>query len=139
MVKHTFRAAIAALVALLHAATVRAQHPFDSSAWDIHAAESRVEPYRGRSALFLRDGAAWLKGSRFLNGIIAFDVVFSNVAGFSGIAFRAATHSDFELFLPAADAQRRTARHAVYARAPRSLRVANLRRPSVGRRRALDL
>ena len=51
MVKHIFRGATAALVALLHAATVRAQQPFDSSAWDIHAAESRVEPYRGRSAL----------------------------------------------------------------------------------------
>jgi hypothetical protein len=98
MVKHIFRGATAALVALLHAATVRAQKPFDSSAWDIHAAESRVEPYRGRSALFLRDGAAWLKGSRFQNGIIEFDVVFSNVGGFPGIAFRAATRSDFELF-----------------------------------------
>jgi len=98
MVKHIFRGATAALVALLHAATVRAQQPFDSSAWDIHAAESRVEPYRGRSALFLRDGAAWLKGSRFQNGIIEFDVVFSNVGGFPGIAFRAATRSDFELF-----------------------------------------
>ena len=98
MVKHILRGATAALVALLHAATVRAQQPFDSSAWDIHAAESRVEPYRGRSALFLRDGAAWLKGSRFQNGIIEFDVVFSNVGGFPGIAFRAATRSDFELF-----------------------------------------
>jgi len=51
MVKHIFRAAIAALFALLHASTVPAQQPFDSSAWDIHAAQWRVEPYRGRSAL----------------------------------------------------------------------------------------
>ena len=98
MAKHIFRGATGALLALFHAATVQAQQPFDSSAWDIHAAEWRVEPYRGRSAIFLRDGAAWLKGSRFQNGTIEFDVVFSAVSGFPGIAFRAATHSDFELF-----------------------------------------
>lgn len=86
------------LLVLLHAATVRAQQPFDSSSWEVQAAEWRVEPYRGRSALFLRDGAAWLKGSRFQNGTIEFDIVFNNAGGFPGIAFRAATHSDFELF-----------------------------------------
>src|SRR6478752_9770427 len=98
MPKHILRAAAAALVALLHASIVPGQQPFDSSAWDVHAAEWRVEPYRGRSALFLRDGAAWLKGSRFQNGTIEFDIAFSNVGGFPGIAFRAATRSDFELF-----------------------------------------
>ena len=98
MAKHIVRGLTAALGALLHAPTIPAQQPFDSSAWDIHAAEWRVEPYRGRNALFLRDGTAWLEGSRFQNGIIEFDVVFSNVGGFPGIAFRAATRSDFELF-----------------------------------------
>jgi hypothetical protein len=98
MTKHIHRRAAAALIALLLATAVQAQQPFDSSAWDVHAAEWRVEPYRGRSALFLRDGAAWLEGSHFQNGTIEFDVVFSNVSGFPGIAFRAATHSDFELF-----------------------------------------
>jgi hypothetical protein len=86
------------LLALLHAATVRAQQPFDSSKWNVQAAAWRVEPYRGRSALFLKDGAAWLKDSRFQNGTIEFDIVFNNAGGFPGIAFRAATHSDFELF-----------------------------------------
>ncbi|HEX4682882.1 MAG TPA: hypothetical protein VH277_09250 [Gemmatimonadaceae bacterium] len=90
--------ALFALFALLRAPTASSQQPFDSSAWDIHAAEWRVEPYRGRGALFLRDGAAWLKGSRFQNGTIDFDVVFDKVGGFPGIAFRAATRSDFELF-----------------------------------------
>jgi hypothetical protein len=86
------------LIAIFDAATARAQQPFDSSNWDVRAAEWHVEPYRGRSALFLRDGAAWLKGSRFQNGTIEFDVAFGNTTGFPGIAFRAATHSDFELF-----------------------------------------
>lgn len=98
MTKNINRGTAVALLALLHAATAQAQQPFDSSAWDIHAAEWRVEPYRGRTALSLRDGSAWLKGSRFQNGTIEFDVIFSNVGGFPGIAFRGATHSDFELF-----------------------------------------
>jgi hypothetical protein len=98
MVKLISRGAAAALFALSLASIAAAQQPFDSSAWDIHAAEWRIEPYRGRSALFLRDGSAWLKRTRFQNGTIEFDVVFSNVSGFPGIAFRAATHSDHELF-----------------------------------------
>ena len=80
------------------AASARAQQPFDTSAWTIRAADTRVEPYRGRSALLLRDGVAWLRGSRFENGTIEFDISFSDVSGFPGIAFRAATHDDYELF-----------------------------------------
>src|SRR6185436_10928419 len=80
------------------AATARAQQPFDTSAWAISAAESRVEPYRERNALLLREGAAWLRGSRFQNGTIEFDIAFSEASGFPGIAFRAATHADYELF-----------------------------------------
>ena len=92
-----FGAVVPLAVAAL-AATADAQQPFDSSAWNISAAEWRVEPYRGRSALLLRDGTAWLKGSNFQNGTIEFDIAFSDVGGFPGIAFRAATHSDYELF-----------------------------------------
>jgi hypothetical protein len=80
------------------AANAGAQQPFDTSAWNIRAAESRVEPYRGRSALLLRDGAAWLRGSHFQNGTIEFDIAFSEALGFPGIAFRSATHNDYELF-----------------------------------------
>lgn len=64
-----------------------AQQPFDSSAWDIHAAEWRAESYRGREGLFMRDGSAWLKDSRFQNGTIELDVIFNNARGFPGIAF----------------------------------------------------
>jgi hypothetical protein len=90
--------AIVPLAVAALAAIADAQQPFDNSAWNIRAAESRVETYRGRSALMLRDGAAWLKGSNFQNGTIEFDIAFSEVGGFPGIAFRAATHSDYELF-----------------------------------------
>lgn len=89
-----------ALVTLALAArtpAARAQQPFDTAAWDVRAAEWRVESYRGRTALLLRDGAAWLRGSRFQNGTIEFDIAFSDLLGFPGIAFRAATHDDYEL------------------------------------------
>jgi len=92
-----FGALVPLAVAAL-AATARAQQSFDTSAWNIGAAEWRVQPYRGRSALFLRNGAAWLKGSRFQNGTIEFDIAFNDSLGFPGIAFRAATHDDYELF-----------------------------------------
>ena len=80
------------------AATARAQQPFDTSAWAITAAEWRVEPYRGRSALLLREGSAWLRDSHFQNGTIEFDIAFSEASGFPGIAFRAASHDNHELF-----------------------------------------
>jgi hypothetical protein len=92
-----FGALLPVAVAAL-AATARAQQPFDTSAWAISAAEWRVEPYRGRTALLLREGTAWLRGSRFQSGTIEFDIAFSEVSGFPGIAFRAAMHADYELF-----------------------------------------
>ncbi|HSQ30787.1 MAG TPA: hypothetical protein VLN49_13105 [Gemmatimonadaceae bacterium] len=85
-------------VAQLTARPAAAQlQPFDTATWDIHGAESRIEPYRGRSALLLRNGTAWLKGSRFENGTIEFDVAFANGLAFPGIAFRAASRGDYEL------------------------------------------
>ncbi|HUQ18216.1 MAG TPA: hypothetical protein VM099_01275 [Gemmatimonadaceae bacterium] len=88
----------APLIALLPVTTVYAQQPFDSSAFNISGAEWRVESYAGQSSLMLRNGAAWLKGSHFDNGTIEFDAAFSNSTAFPGIAFRAATHDDYELF-----------------------------------------
>lgn len=89
--------ALLAVIGATLAPTPPAEQQFDTSVWTISAAESRVEPYRGRSALLLRDGSAWLAGSRFQNGTIEFDIAFSDVSGFPGIAFRAATHGDYEL------------------------------------------
>src|SRR5438045_8479947 len=87
----------AAPLIVLHSATARAQQKFDA-AWDISAKESHVESYLGQSALMLLNGAAWLKGSSFENGTIEFDVAFSKALAFPGIAFRAITHDDYELF-----------------------------------------
>jgi hypothetical protein len=91
-----FGALLLVAVAAL-AATASGPPTFDAAAWTISAAEWRAEPYRGRAALLLREGAAWLRGSRFQDGTIEFDIAFSEVLGFPGIAFRAATHDDYEL------------------------------------------
>ena len=100
MITHIPRRLLTAapLLILLHTASLPAQQPFDSSAFNISAAEWRVESYSGKSSLMLRNGAAWLKGSRFENGTIEFDVAFSNSTAFPGIAFRAITHDDYELY-----------------------------------------
>jgi hypothetical protein len=90
--------ALAPLAVAALAATVRAQEPFDTSAWNISGAEYHVGAYRGRSALLLRNGTAWLRGSRFQDGTIEVDIAFNDALGFPGIAFRAATHDDYELF-----------------------------------------
>ena len=90
--------ALVPLVVAALAGVAHAQQPFDTSAWNITAAESRIQPYRGRSALLLREGVAWLRDSHFQNGTIEFDIAFSDAPGFPGIAFRAATHDDYELF-----------------------------------------
>ncbi len=91
-------AALLPVVLAAPSAPAHAEEPFNTSAWAISAAEWRVEPYRGRTALLLREGAAWLRGSRFQNGTIEFDLAFDEALGFPGIAFRAATHADYELF-----------------------------------------
>jgi hypothetical protein len=93
-----FSALVVPFAVAMLAGIARAQQPFDTSAWSISGAEWRVHPYRGRSALLLRDGAAWLRERNFQNGTIEFDIAFSDVSGFPGIAFRAATHDDYELF-----------------------------------------
>jgi hypothetical protein len=99
MIHTPFRRHFVALVVIaqLTARPAAAQQPVDTSTWDIRAAESRIEPYRGRSALLLRNGTAWLKGSRFENGSIEFDVAFANGLSFPGIAFRAVSRTDYEL------------------------------------------
>jgi hypothetical protein len=63
---------------LLIAASVQAQTiPFNSNRWEIDAKESRFEEYLGGQCLFLKGGLALVKDSKFLNGVIEFDIAFS--------------------------------------------------------------
>jgi hypothetical protein len=58
----------------------------------------RFEAYRGRDALFLPAGRAWIKGSDLRDGTIEFDIAVSPARGFSGVAFRGVDLTDYEHF-----------------------------------------
>jgi hypothetical protein len=72
--------------------------PFDSDRWDIDAVESKLEKYLGQNSLFLKGGIAYVKDSEFLNGIIEFDIAFSQERGFMGVVWRLQDLSNYEEF-----------------------------------------
>ncbi len=95
MLKQIFIAALAFCFALpLHAQIV----PFDLNRWEIDARESRVEEYLGRQSLFLKGGLALVKDSKFLNGVIEFDIAFSPERTFVGSVWRVLDKNNYEEF-----------------------------------------
>jgi len=71
---------------------------FDSERWDIKAAESRIETYKGQKCLFLKGGGATLKDIEFTDGIIEFDIAFSPERTFVGFFFRMTDDANYEYF-----------------------------------------
>jgi len=71
---------------------------FDSDRWDIKAAESRIETYKGQKCLFLKGGTAVLNDVEFTDGIIEFDIAFSPERTFVGFFFRMTDDSNYEYF-----------------------------------------
>lgn len=97
--KNMFKQILAAALALcsllpLHAQTI----PFDSNRWEIDARESRIEEYLGRQSLFLKGGLALVKDSKFLNGVIEFDIAFSPDRTFVGAIWRVQDKQNYEEF-----------------------------------------
>lgn len=72
--------------------------PFDSDRWEISAAESKVQAHLGRDSLYLKGGLASIKDSRFLNGIIEFDIAFSRDRSFTGVVWRMQDARNYEEF-----------------------------------------
>ncbi len=62
----------------------------------IEAKESRVEDYRGKRALLLRNGTVWLDGVSFRDGTVEFDLAVPDELGFHGLAFRATDDENYE-------------------------------------------
>lgn len=91
---------IAVAAALLFAARWSAADsvPFDSPRWKIEAKEHRVEEYRGKPSLFLKDGNAVLDGVSLRDGVVDFDIAFRHAQGFSGVWFRVEDAQNYELF-----------------------------------------
>jgi hypothetical protein len=77
---------------------VDAGAPPSSARWKIEAKEHRFEEYRGKQALFLKDGRAILDGATLQDGVVEFDVAFRLARGFSGVMFRMADADNYEEF-----------------------------------------
>lgn len=71
---------------------------FESNRWEIDAKESRVEEYLGRQSLRLKGGLALVKESKFLNGVIEFDIAFSEERNFVGTIWRVQDTRNYEEF-----------------------------------------
>jgi hypothetical protein len=72
--------------------------PFDPTHWHIEATESRVEPHLGRDSLYLRQGIAWVEDSEFTDGVIEFDIAFTDERGFMGVMWRMQDAGNYEEF-----------------------------------------
>lgn len=72
--------------------------PFDSDHWDINAEANILEHIDGQDAIYLQNGTALLKNSKFINGIIEFDIRFTERQSFSGLIFRVIDDGNYEEF-----------------------------------------
>ena len=72
--------------------------PFDSERWEIQANEKKVVEYLGQKSLYLKGGSAVIKDSQFTDGIIEFDVAFSQDRNFAGVMWRIEDAKNFEEF-----------------------------------------
>ncbi|OJJ21741.1 hypothetical protein BKI52_14665 [marine bacterium AO1-C] len=62
--------------------------PMQASHWIIKAKESKLTTYLGKPSIYLKNGSATAKNVDLKNGIIEFDIAFSQKRQFSGVHFR---------------------------------------------------
>jgi hypothetical protein len=91
--------ASAFLLVIIVQVKVRSQAiPFDPSLWEIRSKESRIEDYMGRKSLYLKGGIATVKDSKFTDGVIEFDISFSEERGFMGAVWKLQDFENYEEF-----------------------------------------
>lgn len=90
MFQHIFRsmAVIFAILLISPTYVIAENVPFSDDRWEIEGAESRIETVAGKEALYIKNGAAFLKDAEFHNGTIEFDILSDGGRGFSGAYFR---------------------------------------------------
>lgn len=99
MMKKMISQILATVLLLVIATSLPAQTIlFDSTRWKFDAKESRIEEYLGRQSLFLQGGLALIKESKFLNGVIEFDIAFSPERAFVGAVWRVLDKENYEEF-----------------------------------------
>jgi hypothetical protein len=72
--------------------------PFDSDRWEIEAKESKVIEHLGRRSFYLKGGVAAVKGSQLTDGVIEFDMAFTEERGFMGAVWRLQDFENYEEF-----------------------------------------
>jgi len=72
--------------------------PFDSLRWQLEGQSYELTTYQNQDALLLRDASATLKDVLLQDGILEWDMAFSQQRGFSGIYFRVKDDRNAELF-----------------------------------------
>ena len=72
--------------------------PFSAPGWEFSAKEHKIADYFGKEGIFLKDGAALIKDSAFLNGIIEFDIAVTGERGFMGVLWRIQDDKNAEEF-----------------------------------------
>lgn len=72
--------------------------PLDTIHWEIKANAYVLENYMGENAIYLQQGSATLKDTKFINGTIEFDVFLTERRSFPGIRFRAFNNNNNESF-----------------------------------------
>lgn len=72
--------------------------PFDPERWEIRAEETRVTDHLGRKSLLLKGGIATLKDAQFTDGVIEFDIAFTEERGFMGAVWRMQDFENYEEF-----------------------------------------
>ncbi|WP_143070680.1 hypothetical protein [Flagellimonas taeanensis] len=70
--------------------------PLDPKTLEIDANEHRFEAYKGKTALYLKNGRAWLKDASFKNGTIEYDITFGNERNFAGVHFHIQDANNYE-------------------------------------------
>ena len=72
--------------------------PFDSDRWNIQGTEKKTVDYLGQKSLYLKGGYAIVKDSAFTDGIIEFDIAFSQERNFTGAMWRMEAGANYEEF-----------------------------------------
>ena len=86
------------LMALAFATPTWAEEvPMTEDNWTLRGTSEFVE-FQGAQAVFLNHGLAVLNDREFENGVIEFDIAFSEIRGFMGINFRVQDSANYENF-----------------------------------------
>ncbi|MEK6154195.1 hypothetical protein WIW50_13070 [Flavobacteriaceae bacterium 3-367] len=72
--------------------------PLDTLHWEINAQAHVFENYQGQDAIYIQQGSAALKDTKFLNGTIEFDIYLTERRSFPGLRFRAFEDGNMESF-----------------------------------------